>query len=196
MTDRGCRGHLPTSGAGRAHERSTCIASCIRLAKVLRAGVPESPSAGSRFSGPVMAVIRRSLPDPDRGGCASRRRLVMSDRSFALTRRRFAQASVRDLRGELDVTHASTLGVAVRHALGPNPKSLVIDLCGVKFVDVRGRAVPLSARRRSLRAGVELRLVRDVQSTVGPLARTRLDRDLDVCRTRADALSPPACTVA
>jgi anti-anti-sigma regulatory factor len=77
----------------------------------------------------------------------------MSDRSFALTCCSFGQASVRHVRAELDVTHASTLGVAIRRALGANPKSFVIDLCGVKFGDVRGLAVllgPHSARRRIL----------------------------------------------
>jgi len=96
--------------------------------------------------------------DPDFEECALRRQPVMSDGSFEVSHRRLVQASVLDVRAELDLTHAPTLGVAVHRALGANPKPLVIDLCGVKSVDARGLAVLLSARRRSLRAGVELRL--------------------------------------
>jgi len=66
----------------------------------------------------------------------------------------------------------------------------VIDLCRVPFVDLRGLSVLLSARRRALQAGVELRVACDVKSTLRLLALARLDRDLDVHPTRAAALSP------
>lgn len=118
-----------------------------------------------------------------------------SDPPFEVTHSLFEKASVLDVRGELDLAHAPALGVAISQALATNPRRLVIDLCRVPFMDPRGLAVLLSARRRALHAGIELRLACDVGSTLRLLALTRLDRDFDVRRTRAAALSgldPPA----
>lgn len=124
-----------------------------------------------------------------------RKAAVDSDPRFEVTHRICEKASVLDVRGELDLAHASTLGVAVNQALASNPQRLVIDLCRVPFIDPRGLAVLLGARRRALHAGIELRLACDVGSTLRLLALTRLDRDFDVRPTRAAALSelgPPA----
>lgn len=111
------------------------------------------------------------------------------DGSFEVTHRHFDEASVLDVRGELDLAHASALGVAVNQALAANPRRLVIDLNGVPFVDTRGLSVLLGARRRALHAGIELKLACDVGSTLRLLALRRLDRDFDVRPTRAAALS-------
>jgi anti-anti-sigma factor len=109
--------------------------------------------------------------------------------SFEITHRQFDGTSVLDVHGELDLAHAPALGVAVHQALGTTPSRLVIDLCGVTFVDPRGLSVLLSARRRARRVGVELRLACNVESTLRLLALTKLDRDFDVRPTRAEALS-------
>lgn len=92
------------------------------------------------------------------------------------------------VRGEIDIGRARRLGSAINDALGANPKRLVIDLCDVAFFDSTGLAVLVHARRRTLRQGIELRIVCDVPSTLRVLEITQLDRALDVHRSRRDAL--------
>jgi anti-anti-sigma factor len=93
--------------------------------------------------------------------------------------------TVLAVHGDLTHPHAPELGSAVRHALASNPQRLMIDLCDVAFVDWRGLSVPLNARRRSLRLGVELNLACDVPATLRLPASTGLDRNLDIRPTRA-----------
>ena len=92
------------------------------------------------------------------------------------------------VRGGVDVARARQLGSAINDALGATPERLVIDLCDVEFVDSTGLAVLVNARRRTLRQGIELRLVCDVPRTLRALAITQLDRALDVHSSREDAL--------
>ncbi len=96
------------------------------------------------------------------------------------------------LAGELDIAHARRLGSAVQDVLCTGPAAIVIDICGVDFVDSTGLAVLLNARRRTLRRGIRLALACDVPSTIKLLALTRLERDFDVYPNRAAAVA--ACT--
>lgn len=107
---------------------------------------------------------------------------------FEIARRDLATACVLVVHGEVDIARSRRLGSAINHALGANPKRLVIDLCDVEFVDSTGLAVLGHARRRTLRQAIELRLVCDTRSTLEMLALTQLDRALDVRRSRKDAL--------
>jgi len=137
---------------------------------------------------PLDRCLQEVLLERDVEGCAWDHRPMLSDGSFVVTHRLFHRASLIEVRGELDLAHAPTLGIAVHQALATNPVWLVIDLCRVTFVDARGLAVLLSARRRALKAGVRLILACDVQSTLRLLEHTRLGREFDVRPTRAAAL--------
>lgn len=107
---------------------------------------------------------------------------------FEVSRRDLGAVCVLVVRGQVDIARARRLGSAINHALGAKPERLVIDLCDVEFPDSIGLAVLVHARRRTLRQGIELRIVCDVPSTLEALALTQLDRGLDVHRTREDAL--------
>ena len=107
---------------------------------------------------------------------------------FEVTHRDLGTVCVRVARGEMDVARARRLGSAINEVLGRGPQRLVIDLCDVEFVDSSGLAVLVHARRRTLRQGIELRLVCDVPSTLRVLALTQLDRVFDVHRSREHAL--------
>jgi anti-sigma B factor antagonist len=115
---------------------------------------------------------------------------MLRDGWFGITQNHFRRASLLEVRGELDVAHAPTLGIAVQQALGTNPIRLVIDLCQVTFVDARGLAALLSAHRCAQKTGARLILACDVQSTLRLLELTRLRREFDVRPTGAAALSP------
>lgn len=114
---------------------------------------------------------------------------VPANGACEITHRRYGRDGIVAVRGALDVTRAPALGIAVHRALATKPRRLVIDLCKVDVVDFRGLAVLLSARRRSLRLGVELRLACDVPSTLRLLAFTRVDRHFEVRPSWAEALS-------
>jgi anti-anti-sigma factor len=88
----------------------------------------------------------------------------------------------------MDVSRARRVGSAINEVLGTGPQRLVVDLCDVEFVDSSGLAVLLHARRRTLRQGVELRVVCDVPSTLRVLSITQLDRVIDLHPSYEDAL--------
>jgi anti-sigma B factor antagonist len=107
---------------------------------------------------------------------------------FEVVRRDLGTVCILVVRGGVDIARARQLGSTINDALGTTPERLVIDLCDVEFVDPTGLAVLVNARRRTLRQGIELRLVCDVPSTLRVLAITQLDRALDVHRSREEAL--------
>jgi anti-anti-sigma factor len=113
----------------------------------------------------------------------------MSIAPFEITRQDLGPAHVLVLRGELDLASAPQLGEVIAEAIELEPERLVVDLCGVDFIDSAGLAVLLNARRRSLRRGIDLRLACDVPSTLKLLALTRLDHDFDIRSTREAALA-------
>ncbi len=105
-----------------------------------------------------------------------------------VTRRDLGPICLLVVRGEVDVARSRRLGSEINEALGARPRRLVIDLSDTTFVNSTGPAVLVHARRRALRAGIELRLVSDVPSALRALPLTQLDRTFDVHQTREDAL--------
>ncbi len=75
--------------------------------------------------------------------------------------------------------------------LRERPARLVIDLNKLELLDSTGLSVLLNARRRAVRAGVELSLVCDVRATLRLLEITRLDRDFNVFPSVEAALAAP-----
>lgn len=100
-------------------------------------------------------------------------------------------AIVIAVHGELGLPHAPQLGAVAADTLRRLPRRLVIDLTRTTFVDSSGLSVLLNAKRRSVRAGIDLRLACAVPATLKLLALTRLSREFQVHPTLAEALASP-----
>ncbi len=98
-------------------------------------------------------------------------------------------ATVLAVQGELDIARGPALGRRINEVLHASASRLVVDLCGVEFLDSTGLAVLLNARRRTRRLGTQLKLVCNVESTLRLLRLTRLDRDFEVHATLEEALA-------
>lgn len=97
--------------------------------------------------------------------------------------------SVISASGDLDTASCPRLGVEINEILRTTPSQILIDLCGVQFLDSTGLAVLLNARRRAQRERITLKLVCDVPQTLRLLDLTRLRADFDVYRSREHALA-------
>lgn len=113
----------------------------------------------------------------------------MGHRGFEVTRRDAGSVSVLVVGGAVDVTCCRRLVAAIHEALGEAPEQLVLDLCGIEFVDSSGLGVLVHARRRARRLGIQLKLVCNVPSALKVLSLTGLDRAFDVYPTSERALA-------
>ena len=112
----------------------------------------------------------------------------MSHGGLEVTRRDGVASSVLVVRGAVDVAQCRRLSAAIHDVLCSGLERLVIDLCGVEFVDSTGLGVLVQARRRALRLGTELKLACDAATTLRVLALTGLDRSFEVYPTPEAAL--------
>ncbi len=97
-------------------------------------------------------------------------------------------AEVLECHGELDLATASRFWAEVQRGLEERPPRLVIDLCGVGFMDASGLRAVLAATRRAELLGVDLQVACDVGGTLRLLEVTQTGPLLPVHRTRAGAL--------
>ncbi|GAC1484841.1 MAG: hypothetical protein NVS1B9_01910 [Solirubrobacteraceae bacterium] len=70
-----------------------------------------------------------------------------------------AERQVLALRGEFDIAGALEFARSVRVALAPRPKSLVLDLQGLEFIDSSGLRAILNTAHLCERRGCELSLI-------------------------------------
>ena len=94
-----------------------------------------------------------------------------------------------ELGGELDICRAIELEAELRAVERGRPRSLVIDLRGLSFIDSSGLARLLAARRRALRGGWRLAVVHGSGTVERLLALSGLDHAFDVLREPADAVA-------
>jgi anti-sigma B factor antagonist len=113
---------------------------------------------------------------------------MVGQAGLEVTRRDGVASSVLVVRGAIDVAQCRRLSTAIHDVLRSGLQRLVIDLCGVEFVDSTGLAVLVQARRRAIGLGTELKLACDGATTLKVLALTGLDRSFDVYPTREEAL--------
>jgi anti-sigma B factor antagonist len=78
-------------------------------------------------------------------------------------------------RGELDLEHAYAFDEELRRVEGRHPECVVLDLRELRFVDSCGVSRLVAARRRALRAGRRLVLVRGTVTVQRILALTAVD---------------------
>jgi anti-sigma B factor antagonist len=94
-----------------------------------------------------------------------------------------------ELDGELDLCRAIELESGLRAVERGRPRSLVIDLRGLSFIDSSGLARLVAARRRALRGGWRLALVHGTGTIERLFALSGLEQAFDVIRDPAEAVA-------
>jgi anti-anti-sigma factor len=91
--------------------------------------------------------------------------------------------------GVLDLARAYDFDDAMRRIERGAGRRLVLDLRGVEFIDTTGLARLLAVRRRCLRAGRRLVLVRGTRAVQQIFAVTAIDHQFEVVGDPAEALA-------
>jgi anti-sigma B factor antagonist len=91
--------------------------------------------------------------------------------------------------GELDLHTTGDLSAELDDVIRRAPRSIVVDLGGVTFLDSTALAALAAAARRAHTVGARLVVVTDDPHTTKIFRITALDRMIDVQRTLVDALA-------
>jgi anti-sigma B factor antagonist len=111
-------------------------------------------------------------------------------RGFSLTVDQPAPQVVRvALRGELDITRTLLLESELHAAEALRPDALVIDLRDLDFLDSSGIARLLGARRRAVRGGWQLLIVRGGEAVQRILSTAAMERALRFVDDPGEALA-------
>ena len=106
---------------------------------------------------------------------------------------RVQRVTVVELSGEIDLGAAEDVDAHLTAAAeGPVPPVVVLDLCGLEFIDCFGLSLLLRARRRVLDHGGRIRMACDHPPTRRLLAMTGLDGVFHPFRTLDAALREEA----
>lgn len=81
--------------------------------------------------------------------------------------------------GEIDSSSAPALRAELAAVLEAAPAEIVLDLCGISFLDSAGLSVLAAAHRRAAAEGVRLRVLVSGRAVVRPLQITGLWQLLD-----------------
>lgn len=98
------------------------------------------------------------------------------DGPFGLRAAKLGQTYRVTLRGEFDLAAVATVEQALAPAYGGGTRLLEIDLSALTFLDSSGLRAILEARDRAAGSGVELRLVRGVETVQRVFAITGLEQ--------------------
>jgi anti-anti-sigma factor len=98
------------------------------------------------------------------------------------------------LRGELDLSRTLLLDSELKAVEALKPRALVIDLRGLDFVDSSGIARLLGAKRRAMRGGWQLLIVRGGEAIQRIMTMAAMDRALRFIDDPSDALAAMAAT--
>ncbi len=96
------------------------------------------------------------------------------------------------LSGELDLSRALLLEQELRAIEARGPEAIVVDLRELDFVDSSGIARLISARRRAVRGGWELLVVRGGEAIQRIMSLAALDRALWFIDDPSEALAAVA----
>ena len=114
-------------------------------------------------------------------------------RGFSLTVDQLAPSVMRvALRGELDLSRTLLLDSELQAVEAMRPDTLVIDLSQLDFVDSSGIARLISARRRALRGGWKLLVVRGGAAVQRVMSLSAIDRALAFIDDPSEALAAVA----
>jgi anti-sigma B factor antagonist len=84
------------------------------------------------------------------------------------------------LSGELDLSSALTFDEEVRRAEAREPKTLVIDLSGLRFLDSTGLRLIMSAQARARKRGMRLAIVEGGDAVKRIFRLAGVNRRLDI----------------
>jgi len=96
------------------------------------------------------------------------------------------------LRGELDLSRTLLLDSELQAVEAMRPDALVIDLRELDFVDSSGIARLIGARRRAVRGGWQLLVVRGGEAVQRVMSLSAIDRALAMIDDPAEALAAVA----
>ncbi len=114
-------------------------------------------------------------------------------RGFNLTVDQLAPNVMRvALRGELDLSRTLLLDSELQAVEAMRPQALVIDLRELDFVDSSGIARLIGARRRALRGGWQLLVVRGGEAVQRVMSLSAIDRALSLVDDPSEALAAVA----
>jgi anti-sigma B factor antagonist len=82
--------------------------------------------------------------------------------------------------GELDLSSALTFDEELRRAEERKPKTLVIDLSGLRFLDSTGLRLIMSAQARARKRGIRLAIVEGGDAVKRIFRLAGVDRRLDI----------------
>lgn len=99
---------------------------------------------------------------------------------FEMTVEPFDEGVNVEINGELDITCAYTFDSKLREVEEREPRTLLIDVRGLEFIDSAGMARILAAHRRARRAGRRLVLTRGSRSVQRVLSLAALDDVLEI----------------
>src|SRR3712207_2318793 len=114
-------------------------------------------------------------------------------RGFSLTVDQLAPNVMRvALRGELDLSRPLLLDSELQAVEAMRPDALVIDLRELDFVDSSGIARLIGARRRAMRGGWQLLVVRGGETVSRVMSLSAIDRALRLIDDPSEALAAVA----
>ncbi len=114
-------------------------------------------------------------------------------RGFSLTVDQLAPNVMRvALRGELDLSRTLLLDSELQAVEAMRPRTLVIDLRELDFVDSSGIARLIGARRRAMRGGWQLLVVRGGEAVQRVMSLSAIDRALSLIDDPSEALAAVA----
>jgi anti-sigma B factor antagonist len=105
---------------------------------------------------------------------------VIWENNFRTECSRTRSTSVLSVYGELDLAVAFRLGIAIDRALAGDPRTLVIDLDGVSFIDATGLRPLYRAAIRCRESGRRMVLLRGAPWIDSLLERCGLDSHFEV----------------
>lgn len=102
-------------------------------------------------------------------------------RGLALTIERLSENSVRiALRGELDLEHAYSFDEELKRVESLEPDCICVDLRELTFLDSTGLSRLVAARRRAMKAGRRLVLVRGPAAVQRVFQLTAVDEAFEI----------------
>ena len=88
---------------------------------------------------------------------------------------RYGGISVIEIANELDINSVSIFMQAIEDELEAQSQALVVDMSGIRYLDIDGLRGLNGALKRARRAGGDMRLARPSDPALEPLQASRLD---------------------
>lgn len=101
----------------------------------------------------------------------------------------FGKVGVVEIAGELDFTGVSALSQVIEEALEAEMRSLVVDLSGIRLLDIDGLRGLYAGLKQVRRAGGDMRLAEPSDPALESLQASRLDEIFSIFETPQAAIA-------